>query len=274
MTEYLHYLYAILDDTDLLTKVSLRDVECVASLLNRLKTLSLQKEVEIIHFDDVPRDAKFAKAAAKRILQNREMHSLYSKVYAAKEKNVEEALQACVAKQPSTVFVDTKVQNGCCRVGQTKLFAKNYPLFARHAMEIRKIWLVDAQETYKAKKEVDLHLHMVSTVAGADELFAGSQGKYPHKDEMWLWIPSTVTAVEHLKTFLNAFRSSPGAAGNEMEVEFLGDNAQELEQIFKESFTPLPCKTTSAGLPIAVLRFTAGTINSRKAMISPYLPLL
>ena len=41
--EYLHFLYAILEDTDLLTKVSNRDVECVASLLNRLKSLFLRK---------------------------------------------------------------------------------------------------------------------------------------------------------------------------------------------------------------------------------------
>jgi len=272
MTEYLHYLYAILDDTDLLTKISVRDIECVASLLNRLKSLSVKKEVEVVHFDDLPKDAKFAKAAAKRVLQNDEMYSLYKKIYSAKEEGVEEALKLCAAKKPSTVFADTKVQNGCCRVGQTKLFAKNYPLFEKNCMEIRRIWLGDAQSVYKDKKEVDLHLHMVSTIAGAEELYSGAEGKYPHKDEMWLWIPAAEPAVEHLKSFLNAFRSSPGAIGNEMEVEFMGDNAKELEQIFVESFAPVPRKTTAKGLPVAVLRFKAGTINSRKALITPYLP--
>ena len=38
--EYLCFLHAILDDTDLLTKVSSRDLECVAQFLNRLKSLS------------------------------------------------------------------------------------------------------------------------------------------------------------------------------------------------------------------------------------------
>ena len=39
-----------LDDTDLLTKISRVDVECMASLLNRLKSLTMKKEVEIVFF--------------------------------------------------------------------------------------------------------------------------------------------------------------------------------------------------------------------------------
>ena len=57
--EYIHFLYAILDDTDLLTKMTRRDIECVVSLLNRMKSISLQKEVEIVSLDDLPNDATF-----------------------------------------------------------------------------------------------------------------------------------------------------------------------------------------------------------------------
>ncbi len=61
-----------------------------------------------------------------------------------------------------------------------------------------------------------------------------------------------------------------------LAVEFYGEKAKEYEQIFKESFLPIPRKTVSdkKGLPIAVLKYKAGLINSRKAMISPYLPKL
>ncbi len=273
-TEYLHCLYAIMDDTDLLTKVSARDVVCVASLLNRLKSLQMKKEVEIVHFDDIARDSKFAKAAARRLLQNDDLYSLYSKIYASKEEGVDENIKLAASGKPSTVFADTKVQNGCCRVGQTKLFAKNTALFEKHAAEIRRLWLLDAQKIFKEKKEVDLHLHMISTVTGAKELYEGAEVKYPHKDEIWLWIPSQETAISHLKSFLSAFGATPQAANNEMEVEFLGDNAKELEEIFIESFIPVPRKISAKGLVMALLRFKAGTINSRKAMISPYLPAL
>ena len=77
MIEYLHFVYAILDDTDLLTKVSRMDVECMASLLNRLKSLMLKKEVEIVNFDDIKEDADFTEKAAQRLLQNEDFIKLH-----------------------------------------------------------------------------------------------------------------------------------------------------------------------------------------------------
>ncbi|MBI2742932.1 MAG: hypothetical protein HYX48_03345 [Chlamydiales bacterium] len=276
LIEYMHFFFAILDDTDLLTKVSFRDVECVASLLNRLKSLVLSKEVEIISFDDLPRDEKFAQKAAKRILQNEDAYSLYQKIYLGKEEAVEHNLMLCIGGLPSTIFLDTKTQNGCARVGQTKFFARNIPTYQKHADRIRASWYEQALEAYKEKKEIDLHIQMVSTLIGAEELFSGeSEPKYKHQDELWIWIPSTELAIEHLKTFLNAFRALPAIAHNKMEVEFLGDNANELEKIFKESFLSIPkTRAKKPSLPIAVLKLTAGSINSRKAHISPCLPSL
>ena len=73
-TEYLYFIHAILDDTDLLTKVSSRDVHCVVALLNRLKTLSAKKEIEMIRLDDLPKNQDFPSVAAKRILKNADMY--------------------------------------------------------------------------------------------------------------------------------------------------------------------------------------------------------
>ena len=164
------------------------------------------------------------------------------------------------------------MQNGCCRVGQTKLFANIFSTFAKHANELRKNWFAEAKAAYLENTEVDLHLHMISTIPGAEELYNGEEGKYSHQDELWIWIPSTEAGIEHLKSFLSAFRSSPSVIDNEMRVELLGENAKELKQIFEESFGAIPVQVTQREMPIAVLRFKAGTINSRKAMISPYLP--
>lgn len=270
--EYTHYLYAIIDDTDLLTKISPRDIECVASLLNRLKSLSLKKEVEIINFDDLSRDEHFAAKAAARILQNDDMYSLYCKIYRSKEESAEKNLKLCASGKPSTIFADTKEQNGCCRVSQTKLFSKNFPFFEKHAMDIRRTWVESCKAVHKEKSEIDLHMHMISTIAGAEDLYTGAKGKYKHKDEIWIWIPTGEAAIEHLKSFLNSFRLAPHAQPSAFEIEFLGENAKELQQIFAESFNSATYKSSNKGVPIAVMRFTAGTINSRKAMISPYLP--
>jgi len=276
--EYFHCLYAILDDTDLLSKVSYRDVECVTSLLNRMKSISIGSETEIISFDDLTRDEFFVAKAAKRILQNRDMYSLYRKIYSLKEESVENNLRISVKGEPSSIFSDTKEQNGCCRVGQTKMFSKNFPTFFKHAPEIRALWYVEAKEFHREREECDLHMHMISTVPSAEDVFAGTEGEYSHKDELWIWIPSKDPAIEHLKIFLNAFKQAPAFVDNDLEVEFLGDNSGELDRIFQESFLPIPRKSLASdkkiSIPIAVLRYTAGTINSRKAMISPYLPKL
>ncbi len=274
IVEYFHFLYAILDDTDLLSKISVRDVNCVAELINRLKTLMTGKEMEVIDLDDIPHDENFKKTAAKRILQNDEMYSLYRKVYLAKEKAIETNLKLAAEGKPSSIFDDTKEQNICCRVGQTKLFGKTYPTFAKYDSKIRHEWLFAAKKAHEEKSDLDFHLHMISTIPGAEDLYEGKSENFAHQDEMWIWIPSTEIAVEHLKSFLSSFRLCPAVINNPMEVEFLGDNAKELKQIFEESFKPIPSKIVKEKLPIAVVRFKAGTINSRKALITPYLPRL
>jgi hypothetical protein len=269
MIEYLHFLYAILDDTDLLTKVSAEDVVCVASLLNRIKSLSLKRQVEVVSLSDIPRGKSFAKTAAQRLLQNEDMYSLYKKVHAYREKEVEIHLELSAKAKPSNSFADTKEQNGCCRVGQTKMFVNNVAHFSRHADAIRRVWLDHAIKVHAQKPEIDLHIHMISTLVSAEEVYQGSSGAYSHKDEIWIWIPPEETAILHLKHFLNGFIP---ALKNFAEVEFLGNNAPELSQIFLESAPDVPQKTAKRNLPLAVIRTKAGSVNSRKAMVSPYLP--
>jgi hypothetical protein len=272
--EYFCYLYAILDDTDLLTKVTARDVDCVVTILNRMKSISVGYDIEIISTDDIPRGASFAKLAAKHILQNEDMYSIYKKIYAFKEQELDADLAACVAGKPSAVFADTKEQNGCCRVGQTKIFRTNYPFFYKHAPALRTIWFNDAKETFETKPQIDFHLHMVSTITSADEVYHGNIGEWDHQDEMWFWVPPTPLAMERLVHFLNAFSSTPAAEHNVMEVEFYGENYLELSQIFEQNLPKAKQKPRpeTYRLPIAVLSYKAGSINSRKAQITPYLP--
>ena len=278
-SEYLHFVYAILDDTDLLTKVSRFDVVCMAKLLNRLKSLILGREVEIIHFDDIPEDGEFTTKAAKRLLTNKDFYSLYSKVYRHKERAVEENLTLCAQGKPSNTFSDAKTLNGCARVSQTKLFACSYASFAKLTVQLREIWYHQATTLYENNNDILLHMHMVSTIASADELFKGETPHYNHNDELWIWVPTSELAIGKLKLFLSAFKSSPRTQELTMSVEFLGPNAKELSQIFSESFLPLPHhmpnqKAAEKELPLAILRFDAGMLNSRKGMIAPFIPQL
>ncbi len=273
--EYLCFLNAILDDTDLLTKVSARDVECVCRLLNRMKSIATGNDTEIVTLLDIPKDALFAQKAASRILRNDDMYSIYKQIYAFKEKEVETNLAACVGSQPSSIFADTKEQNGCCRVGQTKMFCTNYPFFKRHVATLRAIWFKQAHAVYETTPQIDLHMQMISTIAGADEVYHGQSEKWKHQDEIWLWAPPSPQAMGRLVNFLNNFQTSSAVQQNSMEVEFLGPNAPQLDLLFAQNFSKASRKIApdfEKGLPLAALRFPAGLINSRKAMITPYLP--
>ncbi len=274
--EYLCFLHAILDDTDLLTKMSHRDLACVAQLLNRLKSLSVGREVEIVHFDDIPHDKSFIRTAAQRILQQADMYSLYKQIYSFRESEVESHLDLCMNGHYSNIFLDAKIQNGCARVGQTKMFASNFPYFLQHASEIREIWLKKSQEVHRENPEVDLHIHMISTIASADEVYKNQIGPYHHQDELWFWIPPSQQAFNHLNNFLAGFHY--GVKGlSDLSLEFLGSETQEYQRIFSHHFPHVAKKETvdsPQSLPIAILRFKAGALNSRKAMITPYLPRL
>jgi hypothetical protein len=274
--EYLHYIYAILDDTDLLSKVSARDVRVVAELLNRMKSISKRSQVQIISLDDLPRNKDFPKKAASRILRHEDMYSIYQKVYMRKQEEVESNIELCGRGRPSSLFLDTKEQNGCCRVGQTKLFNSNIETYKKYALDIQKIWCNECAQIYKDKPELDLFLHMISTVPSAEVVYSGKKtGEYWHKDELWIWVPPAEQAIVHFKQFLSAFKNSPGVVNNEFELECMGKNAKEMRQLFKESFiSTKSIKSQVKGFSLIVLRYKAASMNSRKAMITPFLPKL
>lgn len=272
-TEYLHFLYAILEDTDLLTKVTPTDVECVVDLLNRLKSLSSALEIEIISLDHIARDKSFSKKAAAHILQNEDLYSLYRKVYDFREKEVELNMDLASSAKDSNFFADTKEQNGCCRIGQTKMFANNVSFFEKKVSSIRSAWVNNAKSVYQDKPNIALHIHMMSTIVSAEDVYKGVIAKPTHKDELWIWIPRDDMAVERLKAFLGAFQTSPGLQNNPMELELFGDSKKELEMVFKESFLSIPVKHSKSEETLAVLRYNPGTLNSRKAMVAPFLPV-
>lgn len=272
--EYLFFIHAILDDTDLLTKVSARDVLCVAELINRLKSLQLKQDVEIILLDDLPQDETFAKAAAQRILQNQEMYSIYKKSFDFRQKEVEENLKLCAQKKESNFFSDTKTQNGCCQIGQAKMFPKNIAYFQKHEDEIRQAWVEKARSTNETRPELDLYLFMVSTLPSAEDLFEGRHERFKHQDELWFWIPETELAQNHLASFLSSFGQSPEMLENKLTLEIWDPSMAHLFGRHFISIDNVKVNDTNDKQPRAILRFQAGTLNSRKAMVSPYLPKL
>jgi hypothetical protein len=270
--EYLHFLYGILDDTDLLSKVTLRDVEVIVQLLNRMKSIFLKKDVEIISINDVRKDENYPKNLAKKILQNKDMYSLYKTVYAYREKEIINNIKNCITKNKTDIFSDVKEQNKCVRISQTKLFEKNINFFKQKANLLRKKFIEMATKINSQRLEYDLHMHMISTIKSASDVYKGLDLTYKHLDELWIWTSNTELANEHLKSFLTAFSKSDVVLENVKFVEFLSKDNEAYKQAFDESFLKVDQKVVSKNLNMAVIYYTAGSINSRKAMISPYLP--
>ena len=275
LLEYLQYTFAILDDTDLLTKATEYDVTCMASLLNRLKSLMLKKEVEVIHFDDLAYDdPNFAKKAAKKLLQTPDLYSLYGVIYQAKEKAINRLIQETASGKPTHFFQDTKILGGSgyAAVGQFKHFAQNEIFLSKHIDPIRECWVHNSLKLYKERKEINLHMFMFSTIPSAEELFKDIATLSMYQDEIWFWIPEEKKAIHYLSNFLQDFHKSPKMAEQSLEVLFLG-RARFYEKIFTQSFGQTTYKKTylKAKLPLAILKVKAASIKSRKTDIAIYL---
>lgn len=273
-TEYRHFVYAILDDTDLLTKVTQRDVECIRSLLNRMKSLILCEEVEIIDFDDIEKNIEFPTLAAKKLLQNEDLYSLYRKIYDTKEQSLNELIQESINKDSIGIFADTKIQNNCVSVGQTKIFPNNYTRYLKHREALRALWIERSHEQFTLQNHLDLYLHMISTLASAKQLYTGKSSQHPHNDELWIWIPDYETSIEHLQFFLTTWKQLLELEKNIISIELYGKDCSIYEHILKEALfnnlkiTYFPKHKFS----ICIIYYRAGSMNSRKTMISPFLP--
>jgi hypothetical protein len=263
--EYLQYLCAILDDTDFLAKVSLRDLECVKSLLNRLESLARGREVEIVDFDDIAFGENFVDRGVQKILKNPQMKFFCDKIFFSREKKEQESLYSM------DIFSDTKELNAGWFVGQTKIFAKNFSLFMQQAKCLRKKWLLQARNFLTLKKG-GCCLHMVSTLQGSDGIGCNKEMFYSHQDEIWVWSPLEEKSLEQLGYFLRGFSSNVGVL---VEVDLIGDIDHQLEKVFLENTNfavKQDMKESFFGEAFAILKFKAGAINSRKAQISPFLP--
>ena len=89
---------------------------CVAQLVNRLKSLMIQKEMEVVTLDDIPRDKEFVRQSGGAHFAKPRIYSLYRKIYLAKEEAVEEHILLC-AKGTSLCYL--------CRYQRTKWLRKS-----------------------------------------------------------------------------------------------------------------------------------------------------
>ena len=277
LCEYFSYIFGILDDTDLLSKVSRRDIVCLKNILDRMRSLVDGVPAVAVSFDHIPDDENFVRNAAKALLQSDDLYSIYASVYQFREKEIEAALKLAIQGLPSTFFLDTKEQNGCCRVGQAKLFHNNIKAYQHHRRELIALWQKTAEGIFTSRQHVDFFLQMISTVPSEKEVYRGEEGRWDHQDEMWLWTPEGGVPEQHLIGFLNSFEGSSIVQKVPIDVEIVGPLAEQRKVLFSQNFSKahrIVAHVTSDGPTLAYLRYQAGAINSRKSQVTPFLPKL
>lgn len=255
--EYYMYLMAILDDTDLLDRVTERDILCIKTLLKRLAK-----------FDGLTIDPlKIDEGDKKELLASEPLRSYYLPVLQRQKTKMARALEEAVEGSSLALFADTKRQRGIARVGQAKLFSSHFPLFLNCRIPLYARFAKEAALDYQGKG-LPLHMMMISTIRTPEE--AGM--RFDHLDELWVWLPQNKLAEDLFKSFLEQFRHAPGFAGVDLSFEPVCASTRLVEIL---SRCCVPERSTGdfdhAG-QMVILRFPAGVVTSRKQSITPYLP--
>ena len=273
--DYYHFLFAILDDTDLLTKVTCYDIYVVKDLLNKMKSLMIRKEVEVVNFDDLQKDdPQFVRKAADKLLQTHDLYSVYSDNHQKKEKSIERILKKASSTLEETFFQDTKVIGKYAQVGQFKMFSNNHHTYHRKRSDIKKQWLRRCNSAAKEHDYLSIFIFMVTTVDSAEDLFAGVSNKnIKGKDELWVTcLPNNRDAYEKTRRFLSNLLGSPKLMAQDLTIDLSG-TLVELEKTFSGySSNRVSFKKGSVShQPFTEIYVNLKSIQSRKSDISPYI---
>ena len=279
LQEYLLCINAIIDDTDLLNKCGWRDLITLAELLNRIKSLQLGEEVELLDFSEVPKDRRELKRCIREILENEELYSFYKVVYDHRERVVNDLILAVEAQSDSRFFEDRKIQNQACSISQFKLFPRNWETFRQHRSTVLLNWMNLNKQTRRKDSGVDFFLHMMSTIPGANEAYHNISVNVDQDDEFWLsGMPDADESVSRMRQFFISMRKSPNHQNINLRCQIEGQSGhhkQVFEGILKDTLgqAEFPfIENNELPYPVIVFRFNQGTLNSRKAHITPILP--
>lgn len=269
--EYTHYIFAILDDTDLLTKVTYRDVICVKNLLNRLASLENKKEEEIVNFDDLNQEDTFVNEAASRLLSSEFLYKIYGKNQKRKEGIVQEQILRFCEEDDDSLLKDTKIMSGYASVGQSKVFSGTVSTIESHQSILLDKWVEWCRKKYENRSEVNLYMQMISTIPDAERVYKQIKEPYSHKDSLLIWIPDSDSSWSHAECFFRQFTEQVERLQG-VTIEIFGKKSDKLQEILSTIYPSIKInRNKGVEETVVIFNFRAAMLNSRKAMIAPYL---
>lgn len=272
--EYLQFLFAILDDTDCLTKMTEYDLHIVAELLNRIKSLKEKKEMEVVHFDDLnPQDPEFRQKAVQKLLCTQDLYSLYSLVYRVKEKTIEDMISDTANNIDTPFFQDTKLIADYALVGQFKLFAKNHVHLRKKETDIRQVWFKKSCAQAEQNTNIFLFLFFFTSLASAEDLFTQAPPPQGIYDEIWLSVPPGVNEKKgavYVRKFLESFLRQETQIAKEVTITSFGEKDNVLEKELKSTLKH-EILHKKASTSMIVVKVPPRSVQSRKSQIAPLL---
>lgn len=267
--EYTHYVHAIFDDTDLLSKVSVRDITVMVCLINKLYSLKEEKEVVVLSLSSLdPNSESFARTAAAYILSSHYVYPLYSSMHALKEHIIVAGIKRCCEGNKQPLFEDTKIQAGYARVGQQKLFTSLASNVSDVSTLLMTKWVEEADSIFRKSSDITLHLLLISTINGAEEAFHNKRASFDHSDMMWLYNPDGMN--QKSLDFIKKFISNPNMQNKIKQIRWFGTKNKDIEMLCEN--LDISIDTVNDGnINVLSIEVLPGSINSRKAMVSPFL---
>lgn len=257
-------LFGIIDDTDSFNKKSLFDFYAVLKIINILDADVNSKLIKSALLDKCCMINSLKQLCTVELF-NTAISSAKSLKSISVNESITKAINANDIAEIS-LFSDTKVNYDKYIIGQIKLMKDNREVFLENEPIIKSKWISKSKWTYSDSGEV-LHIMMVSTIDKCEDT---------DKDFWWFWEPVDSEENFSLQFLTNISKSD--YASNILEIvisysrfkEHSIDMKELLKNLFKSTIITIDYNDQDS--PSVVLLVKAGSMNSRKHTVSPYLP--
>ena len=121
---------------------------------------------------------------------------------------------------------------------------------------------------------------MISTIPGAEEAYRGKPMNADHEDELWIAVDTrSDNATSRFREFLKVVQTAPKYKGINLHAWIEGpagadrDDYETLVKTNLENYDYEVKDNADLSYPVVVFKFAQGSLNSRKADITPFLPV-
>ena len=253
--DYELLLHAILDDTDLLSKTSIRDLICIAELIDRIVSITDRRRNSILRtqVEQLNSDKKVIKEI---ILEHPFMQTTMKRIYTMRIEQVEEDILSL----SSSLFSDTKYMSDVS-ICQVKLFPDNITSLNEHYDNLTHHW---KQLITDSKRDTRLDILFFSTLKQKHHTNTNQP-----LDKMLIRFQQNDTARSKLMHFLNHFLTQQSLLSCTIKL-----NTHPNETSFFAELAHLEnvtIKDTHAIQSTLIIEYPASQVNSRKKQIAPFI---